>query len=108
MAALCSPFDLIDVCFVGEDTGVVWVGMNIRTRSSHASCKSDGNVRWRHVGIHEGKCILYNLAELEESASNHFVTQHVEEFMRRAKINSLGRVRHFSSIEKTKSCDVSG
>jgi serine/threonine-protein kinase RIO1 len=38
------------------------------------------DVRWRHVGLYEGKCILYDLAELEASTSNSFVARHVEDF----------------------------
>ena len=46
----------------------------------------DEDVRWRHVGLYEGKCILYDLAELEASTSNSFVTQHVEDFKKRANM----------------------
>jgi hypothetical protein len=55
----------------------------------------DEDVRWRHVGIHEGICILYDLAELEESSSNLFVAQHVEEFKTRAKNASHSKGQTF-------------
>jgi hypothetical protein len=48
----------------------------------------DGDIHWRHVGLYEGKCILYDLADLEESTSKRFVPQHVEEFKRRANVFS--------------------
>jgi hypothetical protein len=52
------------------------------------------------VGLYEGKCILYDLADLEESRSESFVQQHVEEFKKRATVSRVGGVRHFSSMEK--------
>jgi serine/threonine-protein kinase RIO1 len=44
-----------------------------------------GDVRWRHVGLYEGKCILYDLAELEPATSS-FVEQHIKEFKNRANM----------------------
>jgi hypothetical protein len=46
----------------------------------------DEDVRWRHVGLHEGKCMLYDLAELEASTSNSFVARHVEDLKKRASL----------------------
>jgi hypothetical protein len=60
----------------------------------------DDDIRWRHVGLHEGKCILYDLAELEASTSNSFVSQHVEELKRRANTSSHSTGQAFSSIGK--------
>jgi hypothetical protein len=60
----------------------------------------DEDVRWRHVGLHEGKCVLYDLAELDESTSGIFVQQHAEEFKRRANISSQSRGQTFLSMGK--------
>jgi hypothetical protein len=60
----------------------------------------DDDIHWRHVGLSEGKCILYDLADLEESTSESFVQEHVEEFKRRAAVSRVVGVRHFSSMEK--------
>jgi hypothetical protein len=46
----------------------------------------DEDVRWRHVGLYEGKCILYDLAELKASTNKGFVAKHVKEFKSRANI----------------------
>jgi hypothetical protein len=47
-----------------------------------------GDIRWRHVGLYDGKCILYDLAELEPSTGTDFVAQHVAEFKKRAEMSS--------------------
>jgi hypothetical protein len=50
-------------------------------------CKyKDEDVRWRHVELYEGTCILYDLAELKASTSKRFVPQHVTEFKNRANM----------------------
>jgi hypothetical protein len=61
---------------------------------------NDEEVHWRHVGVHEGKCILYDLAELEASTSKSFVPQHLEEFKRRANEFSRSMGKAFTYMKK--------
>jgi hypothetical protein len=58
------------------------------------------DVRWRHVGLYEGECILYDLADLEESTSTSFVEEHVEAFKNRVNTVTYSTGRTFSSVGK--------
>jgi hypothetical protein len=56
------------------------------------------DIRWRHVGLHKGNCILYDLADLDESTSTDFVPQHIKEFKERAKMVSQSGGQTFLSV----------
>jgi hypothetical protein len=56
----------------------------------------DEDVRWRHVGLYEGNCILYDLAELERTTDNSFVSEHLENFRSRANMSPLSSGQTFS------------
>jgi hypothetical protein len=60
----------------------------------------DEDVRWRHVGLYEGNCILSDLAELKASTSKRFIPQHVEEFKNRVNMVPHNTGQTFSSRGK--------